>query len=76
MPHMHKLWIDCHLRRNLDLIDFSVLQQLQLTGLWLHCFDLLDYDFVQNLSEDLGELDIQAETPGKSIRFDCKWPLR
>lgn len=76
MPHMHKLWIDCHLRANPNLIDFSILPKLQLTGLWLHCFDLPDYGFIKDLSEDLKELDIQAETSGKSIRFDCEWLLR
>ena len=76
MPHLHKLWIDCHLSAKPNLIDFSVLPQLQLTGLRLHCFDLLDYGFVQDLSEGMGELDIQADTSGKSVRFDCEWLLR
>lgn len=76
MPHLHKLKIECHLRNKPDMIDFSVLTDLRLTGLRLYCFDLFDYGFIRNISNDLEELDIQADTSSKSINFDCEWLLR
>lgn len=77
MPHLSNLCIDCYsFNNNYNLIDFSVLTKLNLKSLSLNCFDLRDYSFIQNLSEELNELLIFADTTGASIKFDCRWLLR
>ena len=35
-----------------------------------------DFSFIQNLSDELEELSIMADTMGSSVKFDCKWLLK
>lgn len=77
MPNLSKLWIDCiHLQNNSVRINLSLLTKLNLKSLNIECFDLKDYEFVQNLSDDLEELTIYADTTGRGIKFDCEWLLK
>ncbi|MCF0111428.1 MAG: hypothetical protein HUJ58_05985 [Erysipelotrichaceae bacterium] len=77
MPHMQRLQIDCiDFRHNPDRIDFSLLHDLPLKALHIWCFNLRDYRFIQNLSEELEELTVVAETLGGSVRFDCEWLVK
>lgn len=76
MPHVRRLRIDCHLRDWNDGLDFNILTKLSLKSLYVNAFDLKDYTFVNNLSENLEELHIFADTMGGSIRFDCRWLLQ
>lgn len=76
MKHLHRLIINCHLRKRKDLIDFNVLPKLSLKALRLDAFDLRDYTFMKYLSEDLECLTIHADTMGPNIQFDCEWLLR
>ena len=45
-------------------------------SLYLNAFELKDYTFIKNLSKNLEELLIYADTMGSSIYFDCKWLLQ
>lgn len=77
MPHLRRLRIDSiDLRNNHERINLSVLTELKLKSLHIECFDLRDYEFIQNLSDELEELYVMADTMGPGIRFDCKWLLR
>lgn len=76
MKHLHHLVIDCHLRENKNLIDFDVLTKLHLKSLRLNAFDLRDYSFIQNLSNELENLTIFADTMGGSVNFDCEWLIK
>lgn len=76
MKHLRHLIIDCHLKENKNLIDFDVLTQLRLRSLRLNAFDLRDYTFMQNLSKELEELTLFADTMGGGVKFDCEWLLR
>ncbi len=77
MPHVKKLQIDCiDFKSNPQRINLSVLAELNLKSLHIECFDLRDYEFVQNLSEELEELLIMADTMGAGIKFDCTWLLK
>lgn len=77
MPHVKRLKIDCiDFKSNPNRIDLSVLAELNLKSLYIECFDLRDYEFIQNLSDELEELSIMADTMGPGIRFDCTWLLK
>lgn len=77
MKHLRILSIDCiHMKDNPELIDLSVLTDLDLKSLTLDCFDLRDYSFIQHLSEGLEELSVFADTMGPGISFDYEWLLR
>lgn len=74
LKHLKHLTLHSHLRDRQDLLDLSVLTQLKnLQTLRLALFDLKDYSFIQNLSSDIEELCISADTMGNSIVFDCEW---
>ena len=53
-----------------------ILAELNLKSLHIECFDLRDYEFIQNLSDELEELSIMADTMGPGIKFDCTWLLK
>ena len=77
MPHMKRLQIDCiDFKSNSNRINLSVLSELSLKSLSIECFDLRNYEFIQNLSDELEELSIMADTMGPGIRFDCTWLLK
>ena len=77
IPHMKRLRIDCiDFKSNTNRINLSVLAELSLKSLRMECFDLIDYEFIQNLSDELEELLIMADTMGAGIRFDCTWLLK
>ena len=77
IPHMKRLQINCiDFKGNQSRINLSVLAKLSLKSLHIECFDLRDYGFIQNLSEELEELSIMADTMGPGIRFDCTWLLK
>ena len=77
MFHVKKLQIDCiDFRSNPKRINLSVLAELNLKSLRMECFDLRDYEFIQNLSDKLEELSIMADTMGSGVRFDCTWLLK
>ena len=77
MPHLSKVWIDAHLRENKNAINLEYLCKLpNLKGLHLDLFDRRDYTFTNNLSSDLEELIIFADTMSGAIQFDCKWLLQ
>jgi len=77
IPHLRNLQIDSiNFRENTSKIDFSILKDLRLKSFTVSCFDLRDYDFIRNLSEEIESLSIMADTMGPGINFDCKWLLR
>ena len=77
MFHVKKLQIDCiDFKSDSKRINLSVLTELNLKSLRIECFDLRDYEFIQNLSNELEELSIMADTMGSGIRFDCTWLLK
>ena len=74
---MKKVQIDCiEFKNNPKRINLSVLAELNLKSLHIECFDLRDYEFIQNLSDELEELSIMADTMGPGIKFDCTWLLK
>lgn len=76
MPNVKKLDIDCiDFRNDPEKINLSVLTELGLKSLRISCFDLRDYGFMQDLSPDMEELLIMADTMGSGIKFDCEWLL-
>ena len=77
MPHLSKIWIDAHLQKNQNAINCEYLCELpNLNGLHLDLFDRRDYNFINNLSPNLEELIIMADTMGGAIKFDCQWLLQ
>ena len=77
MPHLTRLRVEGWLVNCPDAIDPHVLCQLpRLKALHLNLFDLHDYSFLQNLSPDLEDLSIMADTMKGGIAFDCEWLLR
>lgn len=65
MPHVKKVQIDgIEFKNNPKRINLSVLAELNLKSLHIECFDLRDYGFIQNLSDELEELTIMADTMG------------
>lgn len=76
MPHLTKVRIDAHLRENKNAINVEYLCELPgLKGLHLDLFDRRDYSFIKNLSPDLEELILFADTMGGAVQFDCEWLL-
>lgn len=74
MKNLKHLVLDFSVKNRQDKFDFSVLTRLEnLQSLRLNLFDLKDYSFVNNLSHNLEELYISADTMGGSIVFDCRW---
>ena len=62
MPHMKRLRIDCiDFKSNTNRINLSVLAELSLKSLHMECFDLIDYEFIQNLSDELGKVGTSLE---------------
>lgn len=77
MPHLERLQIDCiDFKSNPERIDFDVLTKLNLKSLHLECFDLKNYEFIKNLSDELEEISIMADTMGSGVKFDCSWLLK
>lgn len=77
MPNVKRLDIDCiDFRNDPEKINLSVLTELGIRSLHISCFDLRDYSFIQDLSTDMEELLIMADTMGAGIKFDCKWLLK
>ena len=77
LKHLKHLTLDVHLKDRQDLLDLSVLTKLKnLQTLCLALFDLKDYSFIKDLSSDIEELCISADTMGSSIVFDCDWLKR
>lgn len=77
MKNLKNLWIDASLKGKTGMLDCNILPDLKgLKVLDLSLFDLRDYSFLQNMSEDIEKLSISADTMGGSINFDCKWLLR
>jgi len=77
MPHVKRLQIDSiSFRSNPKRIDLSILSKLNLKSLCIECFDLRDYEFIQNLSDELEELSIMADTMGAGVKFDCTWLVK
>jgi len=76
MPHLTKVQIDAHLTEN-NTVNLEYLCELpNLKGLHLEAFGCRDYSFIKNLSPDLEELAILADTVSGGIQFDCGWLLR
>ncbi|MBD5507528.1 MAG: hypothetical protein HDR05_05655 [Lachnospiraceae bacterium] len=74
MPHLSKIRIDGHLEKNKEAVNPEYLCELpNLKGVHLTLFDRLDYGFVKDLSADLEELILYADTMGKAVQFDCEW---
>ena len=76
MKHLRHLTINCHLRNAPNLIDFSILKELNLKSLFLDAFDLHDYSFINELSKDIEQITINADSMKNSVIFDCKWLLQ
>lgn len=77
IPNLRNLRIDyIDFKENQHRIDFSILKELKLKKFTVSCFDLRDYEFIQNLSEEIESLSIMADTMGPGVKFDCKWLLR
>lgn len=74
LKHLKHLTIDAHLRTRQDMFNLDVLTELEnIQTLRIALFDLKDYSFVNNLSPDIGELCISADTMGNEVVFDCAW---
>lgn len=73
MPHMKRLRIDCiDFKSNTNRINLSVLAELSLKSLHMECFDLIDYEFIQNLSDELEELFIIYNEGGDTAWYDAQ----
>ena len=77
MPHLSKIRIDGHLEKDKEAVNPEYLCELRnLKGVHLTLFDRLDYGFVKDLSADLEELILYADTMGKTVQFNCEWLLK
>jgi len=77
MPHLSKVRVDGYLAKDREAVNPEYLCQLpKLKGVHLTLFDRLDYSFIKELSPDLEELILSAETMGKAVQFDCEWLLK
>lgn len=77
LEHLKHLTLDVHLKNRQGLLDLNVLTGLEgLRSLRLNLFDLTDYGFIRDLSADIEELYISADTMGRGIVFDCDWLKR
>lgn len=76
MPHLSRVRIDARLKENKTAVNAEYLCRLPgLKGLHLDLFDCRDYGFVKELSPDLEELVLFADTMQGTVRFDCEWLL-
>lgn len=74
LKHLKHLALDAHLRERQDMFNLDILTELEnLQTLRLALFDLKDYSFVKNLSSEIEELCISADTMGGGVVFDCVW---
>lgn len=74
MPHLSKVRIDGYLAKDRGAVNPEYLCQLpNLKGVHLTLFDRLDYSFIKDLSPELEELILVADTTGKTVQFDCEW---
>ncbi|MDE7197549.1 MAG: hypothetical protein K2O15_01555 [Lachnospiraceae bacterium] len=74
MPHLSRVRIDGHLKKNREAVNPEYLCKLpNLKGVHLTLFDYLDYSFIKELTPDLEELILSADTMGKAVQFDCEW---
>ena len=77
MQHLSKIRLDGNLKENKEAVKLEFLCELpNLKGLHLTLFDRLDYGFIKDLTLDLEELILYADTTGKRVHFDCDWLLR
>ena len=76
MSYLYHLRIDCDLTNRPNAINFNIIKELNVTSLFLDVFDLHDYSFIKELSNDIEHITINADTMGKAIKFDCKWLLQ
>ena len=77
MPHLSKVWIDGYLAKNKEAVNPEYLCELpNLKRVHLTLFDHRDYGFIKELSPDLEELILYADTMGKAVQFDCEWLLK
>lgn len=77
MPHLKNLWVEAYLRYDKDAVNIEYLHEYpNLTGLHLNLFDCRDYSFLNEISENLEELMINADTTSGSVNFDCELLLR
>lgn len=77
MPHLSKVWLEAYLRYDKNALNMEYLCELSaLKGLHLDLFDCRDYRFVNQLSHNLEELILYADTMGAGIQFDCEWLLQ
>lgn len=74
MPHLSKLRLDGDCKQNKETVNLDYLCELpNLRGVHLTLFDRLDYRFLKDLTPDLEELILYADTRGRSVQFDCDW---
>lgn len=74
MPSVSKLILNCF--QCLET-DFSVLSELyNLKSLDLGIYNVKDYSFLKNLTEQLERLCIDAEMKSGKAKIDCQWLLR
>lgn len=74
IPSVSKLILNCF--QCLDT-NFSVLSELHnLRSLELGVYDVKDYSFLKNLTEQIEKLCIDAEMKSGKAKIDCRWLLR
>lgn len=77
LKHLRHLALDIHLGTRPDMLDCNALCDIpDLQSLRLNLFDLKDYGFVRNLSAEIRELGISADTMKGGVSFDCAWLSR
>lgn len=77
LKHLKHITLDAHLGKRQDMFNLDVLTELEnLQTLRLALFDLRDYSFIKNLSSDIKELCISADTMSGGVAFDCAWLTR
>lgn len=77
MPHLTKVWIEAYMRYDKNAVNIECLCKLpSLTGLHLDLFDLRDYSFLNEVSENIEELILNVDTMGGAVNFDCGQLLR
>lgn len=77
MPHLTKVWIEAYMRYDKNAVNIEYLCKLpNLTGLHLDLFDLRDYSFLNEVSENIEELILNVDTMGGAVNFDCGQLLR
>lgn len=77
MPHLKRLQIGAYMSDGEDILNLEALGRLEaLKSISLELYNQKDYHFIQNLSENLEDLGIYADTQGGAVDFDCRWLLR